>query len=399
MSMTLRSNKEDFLRYVAQTSDGPLMIDAMKAHGHLIIDGDGKEYVDLIAGISVSNIGHSHPEVVKAVQDQAAKYMHVMVYGEFVTAPQVAYARLLSNHYTNEPHAVFFVNSGSEAIETAIKLARRVTGRPEVVSFRNAYHGATLGALTIGGNEERKNAFRPLMPGSRQLPYGDFPSLEQISSETAAVVIEPVQGEAGVILPPEDYLHAVRNRCNETGALLVFDECQTGFGRTGSMFAWQSAGVQPDITTLGKALGGGMPLGAVVAPVRFTNSFTHDPVLGHITTFGGHPVSCAAGLAATGLITDEVMSGVLQKEALFRKGLVHPMIVDVRSAGLLMAIEFETAEVNMEVIRQMIGRGFITDWFLFADNCLRIAPPLTIPDEVITNACETLLDILDGLRS
>lgn len=399
MSMTLRSNKADFLRYVAQTSDGPLMIDAMKAHGHLIVDGDGKEYVDLIAGISVSNIGHSHPEVVKAVQDQAAKHMHVMVYGEFVTAPQVDYARLLSSYYTNEPHAVFFVNSGSEAIETAIKLARRVTGRSEVVSFNNAYHGATLGALTIGGNEERKNAFRPLMPGSKQLPFGDLPSLEHIGPDTAAVIIEPVQGEAGVILPPEHYLDAVRNKCDETGALLVFDECQTGFGRTGSMFAWQSIGVQPDITTLGKALGGGMPLGAVVAPVRFTNSFTHDPVLGHITTFGGHPVSCAAGLAATRLITDKVLNGVRQKEALFRRLLVHPMISELRSSGLLMAIEFDTAEINMEVIRQMIKHGFITDWFLFADNCLRIAPPLTIPDEVIENACQNLLEILDGIRS
>jgi len=387
-----------FLDYVAQTSDAPMMLEVVKAQGCTMYDPQGKPYLDLIAGISVSNMGHSHPAIVEAVKQQAEQYMHVMVYGEFVESPQVKYAEWISKHFHGGQHAVFFVNSGSEAIETALKLAKRVTGRSSIISFENAYHGATHGALSIGGDEERKNAFRPLVPGNISLPFNNTEALSLIDENVAAVVIEPVQGEAGVIPADKTYLQTLRKICTEKGVLLVFDECQSGFGRTGAMFASQYYDVQPDITTLGKALGGGMPLGAVVAPKHLLDSFQSSPVLGHITTFGGHPVCCAAGLAAAQLISPELLQGVKQKEQLFLDLLKHESIVEVRTAGLLIAVEFKDATTNFEVIKQMIERGIITDWFLYADHSLRIAPPLIISEEEIKFACLSLIEILDKIK-
>jgi acetylornithine/N-succinyldiaminopimelate aminotransferase len=368
------ANAQLFLRHIAQTSDAPLMLEIVRANQCFLYDPDGREYLDLISGISVSNVGHGHPEVIKAVKDQVDQYMHVMVYGEFVEAPQVKYAQWLSAHLPDPLDAVFFVNSGSEAIEGALKLAKRATGRTEIVSFHQAYHGATHGAMSLGSTEERKSAYRPLLTDNRILPYNDVSVLDQITSRTAAVVIEPVQGEAGVRNADEGYVKALRDRCHATGALLVFDECQTGFGRTGNLFFSGKYQVVPDVVTLGKALGGGMPLGAFVASTELMQCLSHNPVLGHITTFGGHPVSCAAGLAAARLLTEDLLKSVEEKAQRFIRDLQHPLVVEVRHAGLLMAVEWPSAEFNKSLISKLIQRGLVTDWFLFNDQSMRIAP-------------------------
>jgi acetylornithine/N-succinyldiaminopimelate aminotransferase len=394
------NNRQLFLNHVGQTSPAPLALEIVKAKGCKLFDADGKEYIDLIGGISVCNVGHCHPKVVAAVQQQAAQYMHIMVYGELVETPQVAYAKKLTEYLPTSLNSVFYTASGSEATEGAMKLAKRHTGRTQIVSFKNSYHGSTQGALSIMGDEYWRNAFRPLLPGTVQLNYNSFDDLQYITEQTACVVAETIQAEAGVLVPQKDWLKALRKRCDETGTLLVLDEIQCAFGRNGSLFAFEQFNVVPDILLLGKALGGGMPLGAFVADKKIMDSLTHNPVLGHINTFGGHPVCCAAGLAAFNVLLEEkLIDSVKEKEQLFLSLLKHPSIKAVRSRGLMMAVEFESFETNKKIIDALIDTstgsvGVFTDWFLFAANCLRIVPPLTITNEEIETACNKMLAIL-----
>lgn len=395
MQMT---NRQLFLQHVAQTSDAPLALEIVRAEGVHLWDESGKQYLDLIAGISVCNVGHSHPSVVQAVRDQADKYMHLMVYGEFVESPQVAYAHQLSNHLPDTLNSVYFTNSGAEAIEGAMKLAKRRTGRTEIVAFRNAYHGSTQGALSLIGDEYFRRAYRPLLPGITHLRYGETADLDAITRGTACVVAETVQGEAGIVRPSAAWLQALRERCRETGAMLVLDEVQAGLGRTGTLWAFEQFDVVPDILVLGKALGGGMPLGAFIADREVMGVLSRDPELGHITTFGGHPVSCAAGLAAFRILVDEKLTDTVpQKEQLFRELLHHSHIRSLHASGLLIAVGFESFDFNKRVIDGCIAAGLLTDWFLFAPEALRIAPPLNITPQEIRTACGILTGVLDML--
>ena len=390
------TNRHLFLNHVGQTSPAPLALEIVKAKGCKLIDADGKEYIDLIGGISVCNVGHCHPKVVQAVQQQAEQYMHIMVYGELVETPQVAYAKKLTEHLPSSLNSVFFTASGSEATEGAMKLAKRITGRTQIVSFKNSYHGSTQGALSIMGDEYWRNAFRPLLPGILQLQYNSFEDLDNITEQTACVIAETVQAEAGVLVPQNGWLTALRNRCTQTGTLLVLDEIQCAFGRNGSLFAFEQFNVVPDILLLGKALGGGMPLGAFVSDKKLMDALTHNPVLGHINTFGGHPVCCAAGLAAFNVLLDEkLIDTVKTKEQLFLSLLHHPKIKAVRSCGLMMAVEFDSFETNKKNIDALIVQAVFTDWFLFAANCLRIVPPLVISEGEIIIACTKLKQVLD----
>lgn len=389
-------NRQLFLRHVAQTSSTPLMLEIVKADGCWMFDVNGKKFLDMISGIAVSNVGHNNQDVKLAITNQLDKYSHLMVYGEFVESPQVQLATWIAAHMPAQLDSVYFVNSGSEAIEGALKLAKRVTGRPEIISFYQSYHGSTMGALSAGNTEERKNAFRPLIPDNTVLSYNNFDQINLITEKTAAVLIEPIQAEAGVILPQSGYLQAIRNKCDETGTLLIFDECQTGFGRTGKLFAWEHSAVVPDIITLGKAIGGGLPLGAFVASQEKMNMFTHAPMLGHLTTFGGHPISCAAGLAAANFtITQNLVANSLAKAERIVSKLQHHKIKQIRNSGLFFAIELSSVEVNMTINKKLIEAGLIVDWFLFAANCLRLAPPLTISNDEIDYACDLILSALN----
>ncbi len=382
------NQRQLFLNHVGQTSEAPLALEIVKAQGCTMWDVNGREYIDLIAGISVCNVGHCHPRVVQAVQQQAATYMHIMVYGELVESPQVQYAKKLTTHLPAQLNSVFYTASGSEATEGAMKLAKRYTGRTQIVSFKNSYHGSTQGALSVMGSEYWKQAFRPLLPGILQLRYNSFDDLELINGETACVIAETIQAEMGVNVPQSDWLTALSKRCKETGALLVLDEIQCGFGRNGTLWAFEQFEVVPDILLLGKALGGGMPLGAFVSDKKIMDSLTHNPVLGHINTFGGHPVSCAAGLAAFEVLQEEnLLATVFEKEQLFKK---HLAPLPVYSRGLMMAVAFDSFETNKKVIDILIEKGVFTDWFLFAPNCLRIAPPLTISEAEIVTACSLI---------
>lgn len=395
-NLRLMTQRQLFLAHVGQTSQAPLALEIVKASGSSLWDVHGKKYIDLIAGISVCNIGHCHPQVVEAIKKQVEQYMHIMVYGELVESPQVAYAKLLTEQLPASLNSVFYTASGSEATEGAMKLSKRVTGRTQIISFKNSYHGSTQGALSIMGDEYWRNAFRPLLPDTMQLNYNSFEDLQQITEKTACVIAETIQAEAGVIVPKNNWLTALRKRCTQTGTLLVLDEIQCAFGRNGTLFAFEQFNVVPDILLLGKALGGGMPLGAFVAGKQLMDSLSFNPVLGHINTFGGHPVSCAAGLAAlTVLLQQNLISTVREKEALFLSHLRHPSIKAVRSRGLMLAIEFEDFELNKAVIDALIEKGVFTDWFLFASNCLRIVPPLIITQEEIMLACEKLNSVLD----
>ncbi|MBS1773348.1 MAG: aspartate aminotransferase family protein [Bacteroidetes bacterium] len=388
-----------FLQHVAQTSPAPVGLHITSAKGSYLYDADGKAYLDLIGGISVCNIGHCHPAVVDAVKQQAEKYMHVMVYGELVQSPQVLYAQLLTKHLPPSLDCVYFTNSGTEATEGAIKLAKRITGRTDIIACNNSYHGSTTGALSLMGDEYWRNAFRPLMPGVWHYDYNSKELIEAINENTACVVVETVQAEAGVIEPKTEWIKALRKKCTETGALLVFDEIQCGFGRTCELWGFEHYNVVPDILLLGKALGGGMPLGAFISSHQHMQAFTDNPVLGHITTFGGHPVSCAAGMAAMQVLLNEnIIQQVESKAALFKSLLAHPTIKAVRSKGLLMAIEMESAEKVMQVLSNCIDKGVFSDWFLFASNCIRIAPPLNITEEEIRKACEVLIDCINYLK-
>ncbi|MES2430656.1 MAG: aspartate aminotransferase family protein [Bacteroidota bacterium] len=386
------NQRQLFLQHVGQTSPAPLALEIVKAEGCRMWDVDGKEFIDLIGGISVCNVGHRHPKVIEAIKKQLDSYMHIMVFGELVQSPQVQYAKLITDHLPASLNSVFYTASGTEATEGAMKLAKRFTGRTQIVSFKNSYHGSTQGALSVMGDEYWRNAFRPLLPDILQLNYNSFEDLQQITERTACVIAETIQAEAGVIVPQNNWLVALRKRCNETGTLLVLDEIQCGFGRNGTLWAFEQFNIVPDILLLGKALGGGMPLGAFVANKEIMDSFTNNPVLGHINTFGGHPVCCAAGMAAMNVLLDEnSIKDVKQKEELFLSLLKHPSIKAVRSCGLMLAIEFQDYETNKKIIDALVDDGVFTDWFLFASNCLRIVPPLIITNEEINLACKKII--------
>jgi acetylornithine/succinyldiaminopimelate/putrescine aminotransferase len=392
------NQRELFFKHVAQTSPAPLAIEVVRADCATLIDAQGKEYIDLIGGISVANIGHRHPKVIEAIRAQTDAYLHVMVYGELIESPQVRYATALAKHLPAQLQSVYFTNSGAEATEGAMKLAKRVTGRTKMIAFNKSYHGSTQGALSLLGDEYYRNAFRPLLPDIWHYDLSDSAAVEAIDSHTACVVMETVQAESGVIKPDLDFIKAVRKKCTETGALLIFDEIQAGFGRTGSLWAFSAIEVIPDVLLLGKALGGGMPLGAFITDKKWMDLLTDRPVLGHITTFGGHPVCCAAGLAAFEALLDEKwIEQVSKKEQLLRKALVHSNIISVRSAGLWMGVEFAGAEDCKKVIDYVLERGVLTDWFLFAPNCLRISPPLIIHPEQLKKAASLIVEACDVL--
>jgi len=384
-----------FQQHVAQTSPAPVGIHITQAKGHYLLDANGKSYLDLIGGISVCNLGHGRPEIVEAVKAQAEAYMHIMVYGELIQSPQVAYAALLTQQLPSVLDCVYFTNSGAEATEGAIKLAKRVTGRPDIIACNNSYHGNTTGALAVMGDEYWRNAFRPLMPGVGHYDYNSSELIEAISDRVACVILETIQAEAGVIAARESWLREVRAKCTATGTLLVLDEIQCGFGRTGTLWGFQHYDVIPDILLLGKALGGGMPLGAFISSFKNMQTLTADPVLGHITTFGGHPVCCAAGKAAFELLLhEEIIAQVAVKERLFHALLQHPEIRAVRSKGLLIAVELDSFDRCLQTLTRCTERGVFSDWFLFASDCIRIAPPLTITEDEIRHACEIIISAL-----
>ena len=394
------NQRELFLQHVAQTSATPLALEIVKAEGCYMWDRQGKEYLDLISGISVCNVGHRNPHVIGAIKDQLDKYMHIMVYGELVESPQVLYAQKIASLLPDSLDCVYFTNSGAEATEGAMKLAKRLTGRTNIVAFNESYHGSTQGALSVMGSEYWRNAYRPLLPGVYHIDHNVISQLDVIDGNTACVIAEPIQAERGVLSPSIEWMKALRKKCDETGALLILDEIQTGFGRTGTLFAFEQYGVIPDILLLGKAIGGGMPLGAFVAERERMMAFADNPILGHITTFGGHPVSCAAGLAALEYLIDaKLISTVERNKKLFKKLLKHPMILSFRSAGMLMAIEFDSYETNKKVIDSCIEQGLFTDWFLFASHCMRIAPPLIMTDQEIHLACEIIISACDKIKS
>ena len=386
------NERELFLRHVGQTSPSPLAFEIAKAEGCLLYDVNGKEYIDLIGGISVANIGHRHPKVVEAIKKQLDAYMHVMVYGEFIESPQVQYAKLITDHLPSSLNSVYFTNSGAEAIEGSMKLAKRVTNRTQIIAFRNSYHGSTQGALSIIGDEYWRNAFRPLLPDVLHLEYNSFKSLDEISEKTACVIAETIQAEAGIIVPSKEWLRALRKKCTESGTLLLLDEIQAGFGRTGKLWGFENFEIIPDVLILGKALGGGMPLGAFIADKKIMDAFTANPVLGHITTFGGHPVCCTAGMTAMKVLLEEkLMNSISEKEELFKSLLVHPKIKAASSFGLWIALEFDSFETNKKIIDACIESGAMIDWYLFAANCLRISPPLTISKAQIIEASGKIL--------
>ena len=390
------TNREIFLRHLAQTSAAPLALEIVKADCCTLYAADGKEYIDLIGGISVANIGHRHPKVIEAIQKQLDAYLHIMVYGEFIEAPQVQYAKLLTDNLPATLNSVYFTNSGTEAVEGAMKLAKRVTNRTQIIAFNKSYHGSTQGALSVMGDEYWRNAFRPLLPDVLHLEYNSFESINEITKRTACVIAETVQAEAGILVPSKEWIQALQKKCKETGTLLILDEIQAGFGRTGKRWGFEHFDIVPDILLLGKALGGGMPLGAFIADEKLMDSFTDNPVLGHITTFGGHPVCCAAGLAAMKALLEEGwIDSVKQKEDLFRSLLIHPKIKAVRSFGLWIAVEFDSFEMNKKIIDECIASGVLADWFLFASNCLRISPPLIIGEEQIRKSCAVILNACD----
>ena len=394
--------RKQFLEHVGQTSPSPMMIEVARAEGSFFYTPEGKRYFDLVAGVSVSNVGHANPAVVRAVQQQAADYMHIMVYGEMVERPQVEYARRIAELLPGALDCVYFVNSGAEAVEVALKLAKRYTGRTELISMKRAYHGSTHGAMSMMGapdGEEWKAEFRPLLPDVRSINFNSFDDLTKITERTAGVLCEVVQGEAGVRLPNVEWLRALRARCSEVGAMLIFDEIQTGMGRTGAMFAAAKYGVTPDIVCLAKAFGGGMPLGGVASRRDILNAFTHNPCLGHITTFGGHPVCCAAGLAALDYMTEnQIVDGVEAKGARFEEQLKdHAKVLEIRRSGLLLAVELGKSEYLYKLMEIFKEVGIMSDWFLYCDTAFRISPPLTITADEIDECCLLIREALDRL--
>lgn len=425
------TNRQLFLQHVAQTSPAPIGLEIVKANGIYMWDTEGRPYIDLISGFSVMNIGHGNEQVKAAIKNQVDDYMHLMVYGEIVETPQVQYAKRLTEFLPDNLNCVYFTNSGTEATEGAMKLAKRVTNRSQIIAFNNAYHGSTQGALSIMGGEYWRNAYRPLLPDILHVNFNTQEAIDSISEKTACVVVEVVQAEAGAKPASLQWMQALRQKCHETGTLLVFDEIQTGFGRTGSLWAFEQYGVVPDILLLGKALGGGLPLGAFIAAHEHMNQLTFNPVLGHISTFAGHPVCCAAGLAAFEELVEMMeddrrltnddgrqttdqrrqtkddrpttpeeqasrMAGIFGKEQLIREHLQHPAIKVIHGRGLLLAVEFESAELCQRICHAAVKTGLVTDWFLFAPNCLRIAPPLIISEAEIAKACNLLQQVIQN---
>ena len=394
--------RKQFLEHVGQTSPSPMMVEVERAEGSFFYTPEGKRYFDLVAGVSVSNVGHANPDVIAAVQKQASDYMHVMVYGEMVERPQVEYARSIAELLPGELNCVYFVNSGAEAVEVALKLVKRHTGRTELISMKRAYHGSTHGAMSMMGTpegEEWKAEFRPLLPDVKSINFNSFEELKHITERTAGVLCEVVQGEAGVRLPNPEWLKALKERCSEVGALLIFDEIQTGMGRTGKMFACTKYGIEPDVICLAKAFGGGMPLGGVAANKRVLDSFTHNPCLGHITTFGGHPVCCAAGLAALNYLkNNNIVESVESKGALFESLLKdHTKVLEIRRSGLLLAVELGKSEYLYHLMEIFKEEGIMSDWFLYCDTAFRISPPLTISESEIEECSEIIRRSLDRL--
>ncbi len=390
---------EDFITYQAQTSPHPLALEVSHAKGSYIYDTQGKAHLDFVAGVSACSLGHCHPRVVTAVREQVQKYMHVMVYGEYIQEPAVAYAKLLASLLPKPLETTYLVNSGTEAMEGALKLARRFTGRSQILSAKNAYHGNTMGSLSIMGYEERKSAFRPLIPDVGFIQFNSEGDIMSITEKTAAVVLETIQGGAGFILPENGYLKKVRERCTAVGAMLILDEVQPGFGRTGKLFAFEHFDCIPDILVIGKGMAGGMPVGAFVASHRMMQSLMEKPKLGHITTFGGNPVIAAACLATLQEITEnKLIQQSLEKEALFRKLLQHPLIKEVRGKGLMLALIMEKPETANEVILKCAEKGLILFWLLFEPRAIRISPPMTINNQEISIGCTLILEVLDELK-
>jgi len=399
------THRQHFFDHIAQTSDFPLALEIERAEGVYMYGTDGKRYLDLISGIGVSNVGHRHPEVLQALHEQLDKHMHLLVYGEFIQSTQVKLAKALTDTLNLDTAAlspfgkidnVYFTNSGTEAVEGAMKLAKRFTKRSEFISCFNAYHGSTQGALSLSGAESFKRNFRPLLTGIRNIAHGKLEDLQNITSQTAAVIIEIIGGESGVRVPSRDYITSLRARCTEVGALLILDEVQTGFGRTGTFWAFEQYGIYPDVLLSAKGMGGGMPIGAFMASQKVMSVFKNNPILGHITTFGGHPVSAAASLAALQITVNESLAQkAVTKGELFKSLLVHPKIKTVRGKGLMLAAEMESFEALKQTIDKCIENGVVTDWFLFCDNAMRLAPPLTITEEQIREGCAVILDALD----
>ena len=407
------NNRQLFLQHVAQTSPAPIGLEIVRAEGVHMWDKDGKQYTDLISGFSVMNLGHGQPAIKEAIKKQVDDYMHLMVYGEIIQSPQVQYAKRLTEFLPPQLDCVYFTNSGTEATEGAMKLAKRVTGRSKIVAFNNAYHGSTQGALSIMGGEYFRNAYRPLLPDVWHADFNTECALYFIDNQTACVIMEVIQAEAGVLAADAKWLKAVREKCDETGALLIFDEIQTGFGRTGTLWAFEKYGAVPDILLLGKALGGGLPLGAFISSYKKMHALTNSPVLGHISTFAGHPVCCAAGLAGFEILVERLLLNhpgtgtqrgmevfgmhpdFYKKEQLFRSLLIHTGIKEVRNAGFLMAVQLENADICLKVCHECVKAGIVTDWFLFAPDCLRIAPPLIITNEQIQHACRVIVESID----
>ncbi|MDB5136077.1 MAG: aminotransferase class III-fold pyridoxal phosphate-dependent enzyme [Mucilaginibacter sp.] len=385
-----------FLANNAQTTNFPLLLEFERAEGIYMYDTNGKPYIDLISGIGVSSLGHGNPYVINAIKAQVDKYMHLMVYGEYVQTPQVQFAEKLVSLLPKHLGSVYFVNSGAEAIEGAMKLAKRFTGRSQIIACHHSYHGSTHGALSVMGNEEYKQAYRPLLPGVNFIRFNHIDDLQLVTEQTACVVIETLQGEAGIRVPDITYMQALRKRCTETGTLLILDEIQAAFGRTGKLFAFEHFDIVPDILVLAKALGGGMPIGAFIASNHVMDSLKDNPMLGHITTFGGHPVCCAAGLAALEVLLNEnLVAQVGAKAALFYQLLAHPAIKEVRGKGLMLAIELESFELNKKIIDRCIENGVVVDWFLHCSNSMRIAPPLIISHDEIRKACEVIIEAIE----
>jgi acetylornithine/N-succinyldiaminopimelate aminotransferase len=388
--------KESFIKHQGQTTPFPLAIDVASAKGMYVTDKSGKSYMDLVAGVSACSIGHCHPKVVKAIQEQAEKYLHVMVYGEFIQDPQLQLAEKLASLLPEALNCTYFVNSGVEAIEASMKLSKGFTGRSEIISCKNSYHGSTHGALSIMGTETYKRKYRPLLPDCGQIIYNDFSSLKNITCKTASVVIEPIQGASGFITPKKGFLKAVRHRCDEVGALLIFDEIQTCFGRTGNLFGFETFQVVPDILCMAKGMGGGMSIGSFTTSTEKMHSLRENPILGHITTFGGHPIACAASLATLIELCDsQIIEQVAQKEKLFRKLLVHPKIKEIRGKGLMLAIELDDVEVCRDIVHKGLDKGLIMFYFLFTQTSVRLSPPLTISEDEIRTASKLIIDILN----
>ncbi|HEY5691511.1 MAG TPA: aspartate aminotransferase family protein [Cyclobacteriaceae bacterium] len=389
-------NQDVFLNHLAQTTPHPFQIPIARAEGIYLFEPGGKKYIDLIAGIGVTNIGHRHPKVVAAIKSQLDHHLHIMVYGEYIQASSNMLAQFLTTLLPPSLNCSYFVNSGTEANEGSLKLAKRATGRTEIISFNKSYHGSTHGSLSVSGNEKKKNAFRPLLPDVRFIDFNSTDDLKQITSKTACVIMETVQGDAGVRIPTHDFMQALRKKCNETGALLILDEIQCGMGRTGTLFAFEQFNIVPDILTIGKAFGGGLPIGAFIADQQLMKLLTFDPMLGHITTFGGNPVCCASALATLQVIHEEkIVDQVEEKGKLFEAYLIHPAIKELRRIGLFFAIDFESETLVQKIVKHALELGVISFWFLSCPNSLRIAPPLTINKEEIKIACSLLLEAIE----